>query len=102
MIVVHEGHWAVGWVEWIAIHESDAKALAAADEIASALEDYPVIDESHWSELEFNEACDYWESMGVRSRVEYCQRARISIFAARRAELPEDPNGRLYELLTGN
>ena len=25
--VVRESHWAVGWVEWIAIHESDEAAL---------------------------------------------------------------------------
>jgi len=33
VIVVRETHWAVGWVEWIAIHESDDKALKIADDI---------------------------------------------------------------------
>ncbi|WMT71325.1 hypothetical protein [Bradyrhizobium sp. Ash2021] len=33
VIVVRESHWLVGWVEWIAIHESDDKALAIADDI---------------------------------------------------------------------
>ena len=32
VIVVRESHWAVGWVEWIAIHELDAAALQIADE----------------------------------------------------------------------
>ena len=27
VIMVREGHWAVGWIEWIAIHETDARAL---------------------------------------------------------------------------
>ena len=31
VLVVRESHWAVGWVEWIAIHEADEKALAIAD-----------------------------------------------------------------------
>ena len=28
--VVRESHWAVGWVEWIAIHQDDAAALVDA------------------------------------------------------------------------
>jgi hypothetical protein len=31
--VVRESHWAVGWVEWIAIHQDDDKALQIADDI---------------------------------------------------------------------
>ena len=27
VVVVRESHWAVGWVEWIAIHQSDEQAL---------------------------------------------------------------------------
>jgi hypothetical protein len=60
VLVIHEGHWAVGWVEWIAIHETDAKALETADEIKAALENYPVIGESHWSDLETEEANEVW------------------------------------------
>lgn len=35
--VVRETHWAVGWVEWIAIHERATEALQLADGIKSAL-----------------------------------------------------------------
>lgn len=70
VIVVQESHWAVGWVEWIAIHKSDDKALAIADEIKAGLEDYPVVDESHWSELEWTEAADFWESLSPRDKVQ--------------------------------
>lgn len=62
VLVIRESHWAVGWVEWIAIHESDTKALETADDIAAALEDYPVIDESHWSELEQEDANQTWKN----------------------------------------
>ena len=55
VIVVREGHWAVGWIEWIAIHETDARALEEADEIAGALVYDLVIDESHWCETEREE-----------------------------------------------
>lgn len=68
--VVREGHWAVGWVEWIAIHQDDSVALKIADEIAGALEDYPVINDDHFGELEFNEMLDRWADMSFRDRAD--------------------------------
>lgn len=53
--VVRESHWAVGWIEWIAIHESDKGALAKAEELFERLDDYPVLDEDKWSERETEE-----------------------------------------------
>jgi hypothetical protein len=100
--VVREGHWACGWVEWIAIHQDDSEALRTADEIAAGLEGYPVVSEDHWSELEYTEAADYWEGMSVRDRAYYCKRAGLSIYAARRNYLPSDDTGALQELLNGH
>lgn len=97
--VVRESHWAVGWVEWIAIHESDTDALKVADELVASLEDYPVLNEEHLSNLEYTEASDYWRRASIRERVDLCQRARISVFAARRDELPDDDQGNLMGLL---
>ena len=62
--VVRESHWAVGWVEWIAIEadgtdESD-KALQIADEAKARLEDYPVLDEDDFSEREMEAANETW------------------------------------------
>ena len=62
--VVREGHFLVGWIEWIAIEadgsdESD-KALAIADKIAGDLEDYPIVDEDHLSMVEDEEANEVW------------------------------------------
>lgn len=71
VIIVRESHWAVGWVEWIAIHETDSAALQTADEISAALEDYPVIDEMHWSELEYSEMIEFWSGMSRRERAQY-------------------------------
>ena len=77
VIVVSERHWAVGWIEWIAIHETDARALEEADEIAGALEDYPVVNESHWSELETEEANEVWtQCYDVRERIAYIRKHR--------------------------
>ena len=70
--VVNEGHWAVGWVEWIAIHKADTKALEAADKIEAALSDYPVVNEDHWSELEHEEAQGFWSNcFDDRERLDY-------------------------------
>ena len=99
VIIVRESHWAVGWVEWIAIHESDSRALAIADKIVAKLAAYPVVDEDHWSNLEYDEICSYWAQMSVRERADYCARAGLSIFAARRDYLPNDDDGALYDML---
>jgi hypothetical protein len=102
VIVVRESHWAVGWVEWIAIHQSDTAALAVADAACERLANYPILDEEDWSEREWNAACEVWEHAGLRDRIEYCSRAGISIFAAWRAELPQDDNGNLRDYLLGH
>lgn len=94
------GHWACGWYELLLIHPDDEAALREAEEFEAALENYPVADDEHLSALEWQEACDYWERASVRERVELCAAADISIFAARRDELPDDPTGALLQQLT--
>lgn len=75
--VVSENHWAVGWVEWIAIHESDSAALECADQIMERLDDYPVVDEQDWSERESKEADEVWKSCyRPHERVEYIRKHR--------------------------
>ena len=86
--VVREGHWAVGWVEWIAIHQDDERACEIADELICALDDYPVLDDSHLSELEDQEIGEQWAAMRLHDRVDVCRDAGVSIFAARRDEVP--------------
>jgi len=96
--VVRERHWGVGWVEWVAVHETDHAAILAADEMLCALSDYPVLDDDALSQMEWDEAAEYWERMSVRDRVEYLQRANLCIFSARHDYLPSDC-GDLLELL---
>jgi hypothetical protein len=77
VIVVRENHWAVGWVEWIAIHEDDSKSLVIADKIQERLEDYPIINEDHWSELESEEANLVWKDCyRPKERIEYIREHR--------------------------
>ena len=60
--VVREGHWAVGWIEWIAIPPGPSVALSKAIEIGESLEQYPVVDEEDFSELENADADEVWKS----------------------------------------
>jgi hypothetical protein len=69
VIVVRESHWAVGWIEWIAIQADDETALRIADELNERRDSYPALDESDWSDLEWNEAADYWDSLSPREKV---------------------------------
>jgi hypothetical protein len=101
VLVVRERHWAVGWIEWIAIHESDTAALIEADSMLCALSDYPVLSDDHFGELEYTEAQDYWAGLRLRDRMELCAEHGLSIFAARRDYLPPDDSGSLQESLRG-
>lgn len=74
---VSENHWACGWVEWIAIHESDSAALACADKLMAWLENYPVLDESDWSEREMESANTVWRDCYRESeRISYIRKNR--------------------------
>lgn len=92
-------HFLCGWVDTLYVHGSAEEALRLADEFAGRLERYPVLCEDDWSDLESEEATKVWESFSLRDRVDACVRFDVSIFAARRAEVPEDPCGTLVSYL---
>jgi hypothetical protein len=99
VIIPRDSHFLVGWVEAIYIHEADERACRIADEALGRLEQYPVLEEGDWSELEYGRAAEYWERASVSERIDWCGRYDVSIFAARRSELPEDPRGELVAAL---
>lgn len=73
--IVRESHWAVGWVEWIAIHESATALLERASQIMESFEDYPVIDENLFSQYENDEANETWKNCyDPKERVEYIRK----------------------------
>lgn len=53
--VIRFGHWACGWVE-IVLVRPDSAAAKEAERIEAALSDYPVLDESDFSEREYDSA----------------------------------------------
>lgn len=62
--IAYERHWACGWIETILIHQDDYEVLLEADKIMQKLEDYPVVDEDHYSQLEYEEEQEYNELQG--------------------------------------
>lgn len=77
VLIVRENHWLVGWVEWIAIHESAVAALAIADKIKAKLDDYPIVDEEAFSELEQSDADETWRNcFNPQERIDYIRAHR--------------------------
>lgn len=83
VIVAREGHWAVGHINVIYIHETNIEALKQADELLEALDQYPVLDENDWCQRETDAIDSFWQSLRVSERIGYCSDAGESIFAAR-------------------
>lgn len=75
--VIREGHWAVGWVEWIKICASDENALKLADEMCADLDDYPVLDEQAFSDKEYQENSDYLQSEMKYFLKELCEELEL-------------------------
>lgn len=70
--VVRESHWAVGWVEWIAIHQDAGEHLKVADKLAGSYKSYPALDEDDWSERALDAANKVWsDCYNDSERVQY-------------------------------
>ena len=104
VFITRASHWAVGWVDTLRVdpREASEDTVRGLDDALARIAEYPALSEDHWSQLEWDEACAYWERMSIADRVHACQRAWVSIFAARRDTLPEDSSGYLFEYLRGS
>jgi hypothetical protein len=49
------GHWAVGWVEELAWNAGNSAIADEVESWKSALADYPVADDTHFSDLEWED-----------------------------------------------
>lgn len=86
--VVREGHWAVGWIEWIAIHESNIEALKIQYDIERSLANYPVLDESDLCEEEAEEADEVWRNCyDEKERIEYVRENSSQFYFASWSDL---------------
>jgi hypothetical protein len=71
-VVIHRfGHWACGWLEYLCV-VMDTPPHAIADEIESALNGYPVLDEDDYSSRECDCANQTWlEWYSPKERIKY-------------------------------
>lgn len=88
--VVRESHWLCGWVEWIAVHQSDEGAVNRALGLFQCLDVHPVLDEDHWGALQDTLVHEYWNSLTISDRVDLCATHECSIFSARHDYPPEE------------
>lgn len=87
-LIVRENHWAVGWVEWIAIHESDEAGLKIADAIIEAKNDYPIIDEELFSEIEDEDCNETWVNcFDPKERFTYLREHGVTIDSDNRPDV---------------
>lgn len=70
-------HWAVGWVEYLLVNPECKKAVELAESLRTRLEDYPILDEHDFSELESDEANEVWKNcFREKERIEYIRTHR--------------------------
>lgn len=96
------GHWGPGWVEIIVVNlDAPDSVIEAVGGMVAALADYPILSEDDWSELEYETASAAWRVMSLRDRAEVCRSYRVSIFAARRDDVPDCDTGDIIGYLAG-
>lgn len=93
-------HWACGWVEYMLCRQ-DAPEEIQKDicEILGAISDYPVFNDSDYSNKRAEVAFNYWDHASIKERVCMCIDHDISIFSARHDYIP-DNNGSLDDYLS--
>ncbi len=60
--VERSNHWACGWVDYLIIAPNDKAAIRIALAAKKRADDYPVLNDEHFSELEWNKFHDFAES----------------------------------------
>lgn len=90
------GHWACGWVEWLILpYTASEEDKEKAAQWIYDLEQYPVANDDHFSNLEYTEAEEYWKTASMKDRLELAERFGLSPFVIRRDEMPETSSGEL-------
>ena len=79
--IISVGHWATD-IDILLVNP-DSKAGELAEGILSALADYPVLNDMHYSEMQHDAIYDAWETMSLSDRIYECSCAGVSIFGAR-------------------
>lgn len=62
VIIERAGHWAVGWIDYLIVNPHAKDKLRIAIAASKRLEDYPVLDDEHFSALEYEEFMELAEA----------------------------------------
>ena len=96
-------HWAVGWIETLLVRQdAPERLLEEVAGILSALADYPVFDEEHYSQLQYEECEKWWQQLSINERMELCRDMGCSVFQARHEYQPtggDNPMSEFYDFL---
>lgn len=85
----------VGWIDRVIVNPADTARVKIATDAAESLEDYPVLDESDWSELEYEE---YYEFFCRDAAGEFARFLRREEFSERVCDLVESADaGKMIE-----
>ena len=75
--MVRDSHWAVGWIEYILIHESREDLIAVVSALVDRVANYPVLDEDDFSRREQESADRMWRDCYTwRERIAYMREHR--------------------------
>ena len=75
--IVRFGHWGPGWIELILVDPQDEQRREIAESIEASLADYPILDESDFTERETEEADRIWRDWyDANERVCYVRKHR--------------------------
>lgn len=75
------GHWACGWWEALVVKEG-TEQHRIAQEINSALSDYPVLDDEHFSQKEMEHANEIWRDC-------YSHEERMELLKQNKSSFPD-------------
>lgn len=93
------GHWGCGWFDVAIVNPACEVAVAVAVDIAASLANYPILSEDDYGQEESADADQAWRNMDTRERIRACARFKVSIFAARREDYPDNDSGDLRDYL---
>lgn len=72
LAIEEASHWACGWLQYLIINPAASELINEAESALGRLDDYPVLDEEDWSELETEEANQIWKDCyRTKERVQY-------------------------------
>lgn len=67
---VRDSHWACGWVKTLLIHKSaPTDLLDKANKTLERLEDYPLLNEDLFCQMEYEEAQETWFNLPQRCKI---------------------------------